>query len=69
MVAFVMTEVQNNLNSLQCDTVTVTVISCGIFTEWNIIQQLTQRRTTVFAGYASEAISVKNPQKQNQIKV
>lgn len=38
----VITQVESNVNSFQYITISITIINCGIFTEWNRIQQTTQ---------------------------
>lgn len=59
IAVFVITQVENNLNSLQCDTSNITTINYSIFIEWNIRQQLTQIKKNymyLFAGCVSEAM-------------
>lgn len=42
VVALIVTQAENNLSSLLCDTSNITTINYSIFIEWNIIQHLTQ---------------------------
>lgn len=42
VIALIVTQAENNLSSLLCDTSNITTINYSIFIEWNIIQHLTQ---------------------------
>lgn len=44
VIALIVTQAENNLSSLLCDTSNITTINYSIFIEWNIIQHLTQMK-------------------------